>query len=172
MSAVRAALLALVLVGSPAVAAPPKAEGRRVTLDVVRADIHDVLRMLADVGRINLVVDDEVAGTVTVRLRNVPWEQALETVIASRGLGREKQGSVVRVAPLRKLKDEASLRAELKAAREQAAPLRMYFIPVNHARAEELLPHVRALLSPRGSASVDARTNTLIVTDVGPVALP
>jgi type IV pilus assembly protein PilQ len=172
MVRVRIAVLALALFTAPALAAPPKTEGRRITLDVVRADIHDVLRMLADVGHLNLVVDDEVQGTVTLRLRNVPWEQVLETVIASHGLGREKQGRVMRVAPLTKLTDEASLRAKLKDAREQVAPLRTFFIPVNYARAADLMPHVQAQLSPRGHVSVDARTNTLIVTDIAPVQLP
>lgn len=172
MSRARAAVLALALLGAPAAAESPKAEGRRVTLDIIRADLHDVLRMLAEQGHLNLVVDDEVQGTVTLRLRNVPWKQALETVLSSHGLGREVRGNVMRVAPLRKLKDEAELRVKLKQAREEEAPLRTYFIPVNHARAADLLPHVKALLSPRGSVSVDARTNTLIVTDVEPVSLP
>ncbi|QSQ21475.1 secretin and TonB N-terminal domain-containing protein [Pyxidicoccus parkwayensis] len=172
MSRVRAAVLALALLGAPSFAASPKAEGKRVTVDIVRADIHNVLRMLADMGRLNLVVDDEVQGTVTLRLRNVPWKQALETVLSSHGLGRELQGDVLRVAPLSKLKDEAELRVKLKQAREDAAPLRTYFIPVNYARAADLVPHVQAQLSPRGSVSVDARTNTLIVTDVEPVSLP
>ena len=135
-------------------------------------DLHNVLRMLADLGHLNLVVDDEVQGKVTLRLRNVPWRQALDTVLASKGLGRELQGNVMRVAPLAKLKDEAALRVELKQAREAEAPLRTYFIPVNYARASDLVPHVKALLSPRGSVSVDARTNTLIITDVEPVQLP
>lgn len=172
LSPVRAALLALALLGAPAALAAPPAEGKRITLDIVRADLHGVLRMLADMGRLNLVVDDEVQGTVTLKLRNVPWRQALDTVLASKGLGREEQGNILRVAPLRKLQQEAVLRAEVKQAREQEAPLRTYFIPVNYARAADLLPHVKALLSPRGSVSVDARTNTLIVTDVEPVALP
>ncbi|NMO20324.1 pilus assembly protein PilQ [Pyxidicoccus fallax] len=172
MFRIRAAVLALTLLGTPALAASPKGEERRVTLDIVRADIHDVLRMLADMRRLNLVVDEEVKGTVTLRLRNVPWRQALETVLASQGLGRELRGEVMRVAPLSKLKDEADLRAQLKQAREQEGPLRTYLIPVNHARAADLLPHVKAQLSPRGSVSVDTRTNTLIVTDVEPVTLP
>ncbi|HZI16058.1 MAG TPA: secretin and TonB N-terminal domain-containing protein [Myxococcus sp.] len=172
LSSFRAAVLALVLLGAPAsLAAAPK-EGRRITLDVVRADLHNVLRMLADVGRLNLVVDDGVQGTVTLKLRDVPWRQALDTVLASKGLAGELQGSVLRVAPLKKLQEEAALRAQLKQSREEQAPLRTYFIPVNYARAADLLPHVQAQLSPRGSASVDARTNTLIVTDVEPVTLP
>src|SRR5687767_7932460 len=117
MSQVRAAVLALALLGAPALAAPP--EGARITLDVVKADLHNVLRMLADKGRLNLVVDDEVQGTVTLRLRNVPWKQALDTVLASHGLGRELRGNILRVAPLKKLQEEAALRVQVKQAREQ-----------------------------------------------------
>lgn len=172
LASFRAALLALALLGAPATLAAPPKEGKRITLDIVHADLHNVLRMLADMGRLNLVVDDEVQGTVTLKLRDVPWKQALDTVLASKGLGCEQQGSVLRVAPLRKLQQEAALRTELKQAREQEAPLQTYFIPVNYAQASDLVPHVQAQLSPRGRVSVDARTNTLIVTDVEPVTLP
>lgn len=172
MSRVHAALVALVLLSTPALAAPPRPESKRITLDVVRADVHDVLRMLADVGRLNLVVSEGVQGKVTLKLRDVPWRQALETVLQSQGLGQELRGNVLRVAPLQELTAEAEARGKLKQAREEAAPLHTWFIPVSHARAEELLPHVQAQLSPRGRVSVDARTNTLIVTDVGPVTLP
>jgi type IV pilus assembly protein PilQ len=172
---VRTALLSLALLSSPALAAPPaapKAEGKRISLDVVRADLHDVLRMLADQGRLNLVVAEGVQGKVTLRLRDVPWNEVLETVLASHGLGTERRGNVVRVAPLRQLQEEAEARVKLAQARELEAPLHTYFLPVSYARAADLLPQVQALLSPRGRASVDARTNTLIITDVGPVKLP
>lgn len=171
MSLVRAAVAAVVLLSTSALAESPR-EARRISIDVVRADIHDVLRLLAEKGGLNVVVADEVQGKVTLRLRDVPWRQALDTVLASRGLGHELKGNVMRVAPMTQLAEEAETRAKLKQAREQEAPLRTYFIPVSYARAAELLPQVQAQLSPRGRASVDARTNTLIVTDVGPVTLP
>ncbi len=175
---VRTALLSLVLLGTPALAEAPAAspvtqgKGKRISVDVVRADLHDVLRMLADLGRVNLVVAEGVQGKVTLRLRNVPWNEVLATVLASHGLGTERRGNVVRVAPLKQLQEEAEARVKLAQTREQVAPLHTYFIPVSHARAADLLPHVQALLSPRGRASVDARTNTLIITDVTPVKLP
>jgi type II secretory pathway component HofQ len=172
MSRVGALVSALLVLASPSLAAPPPSESKRIHLDVVRADLHDVLRMLADVGRLNLVVSEQVKGQVTLKLKNVPWREALDVVLASKGLGQEIQGNVLRVAPLKELADEAAARTQLKQAREDAAPLRTYFLPVSHARAAELLPHVQAQLSPRGRVSVDARTNTLIVTDVGPVTLP
>ncbi|HYO56413.1 secretin and TonB N-terminal domain-containing protein [Archangium sp.] len=167
----RAVFLALALTATPAVAKPPK-EARRISLEVTRANVHDVLRMLADVGRLNLVVSEEVQGTVTLRLRNVPWTEALDVVLASRGLGMERRGNILRVAPLKTLQEEAEALARLKQAKEQTAPLRTWLIPVNYARASDLVPHVKEVLSPRGSVSVDARTNTLIVTDVEAPRLP
>lgn len=172
MSLVRVALAALVLWSTSSLAASPLSEGKRITIDVVRADLHDVLRMLAELGKVNVVVSEEVKGKVTLKLRNVPWREALDTVLSSHGLGQERQGNVLRVAPLKQLTEEAEARSKLRQAREEAAPLNTYFLPVNHARASELLPHIQAQLSPRGKASVDARTNTIIVTDVGPVSLP
>ncbi|HEX8703908.1 MAG TPA: secretin and TonB N-terminal domain-containing protein [Myxococcaceae bacterium] len=172
MSLVRAALAALVLWSTSAVAAPPRAESKRISIDVVRADIHDVLRMLADLGKVNVVVSEDVQGKVTLKLRDVPWNQVLDTVLSSHGLGQERTGNVLRIAPLKKLTEEAHARAEVKKAREDVAPLQTYFLPVSHAKAGDLLPHVQAQLSPRGRASVDARTNTIIVTDIAPVALP
>lgn len=168
---IRMALLALAL-ASPALAQSPKPESQRITVDVVRADVHDVLRMLADVGHLNLVVAEGVQGKVTLRLRNVPWREVLETVLASQGLGQEARGNILRVAPLKQLQEEAEARTKLAQARELEAPLHTYFVPVSYARAADLLPQVQALLSPRGRASVDARTNTLIITDVAPVKLP
>ncbi|AKI98835.1 Type IV pilus biogenesis protein PilQ [Archangium gephyra] len=163
--------LALTLAAAPAVAKPPQ-EMKRISLDVTRANVHDVLRMLADKGRLNLVVSEEVQGTVTLKLRDVAWTEALDVVLASRGLGMERRGNILRVASLKTLQAEAEALVRLKEAREQAAPLRTWMIPVNYARASELLPHVRGLLSPRGSVSVDLRTNTLIVTDVEAPRLP
>lgn len=171
MSRIRAAVAAVVLLSTPALAESPR-ESKRISIDVVRADIHDVLRLLAEKGGLNVVVSDDVQGQVTLRLRDVPWRQALDTVLASRGLGHELKGNVMRVAPMKQLTEEAETRAKLKEAREQEAPLHTYFIPVSYAQASELLPKVQALLSPRGRASVDARTNTIIVTDIGPVTLP
>lgn len=171
MSLVRAVVAVVVLLSTSALAESPR-ESKRISIDVVRADIHDVLRLLAEKGGLNVVVADDVQGKVTLRLRDVPWRQALDTVLASRGLGHELKGNVMRVAPMKQLTEEAETRVKLKQAREQEAPLHTYFIPVSYAQASELLPKVQALLSPRGRASVDARTNTIIVTDVGPVTLP
>jgi type II secretory pathway component HofQ len=153
---------AILLSSAPVTAAPP-----RISLELYRADIHNVLRLLAEVGHVNLVIDDNVKGVVTLRLRNVAWTQVLATVLASEALGQETVGEIIRIAPLKQLADEAALRASAEQKREQAAPLTTRIVPVNYARAADLVPHVRAMLSERGTVTYDQRTNVLIVRDVG-----
>lgn len=164
----RSVPLTLLLLFAPGPSVPQAAEPsqRRITLDLDRADLHHVLRMLAEVGRLNLVVSDEVAGKVTLKLRNVTWRQALKVVLDARGLGHELQGNVLRVEPLSKLAEETALRARLKQGEEKVAPLRTFLIRVNYASATEMAAHVKPLLTERGSVTVDARTSTLIIRDV------
>jgi type IV pilus assembly protein PilQ len=157
----RALLLVVALVSSPAFAA-----AKRVSLEFVNADVTSVLRMFADLGRFNLVAADSVSGKVTLSLRNVPWDQAFEAVLASKGLGMERSDSIIRVAPLKELADEAAQRAQLEDARLDAAPVRTTLLRVNYANAADLANQVKASLSRRGSVSVDPRTNTLIIRDV------
>src|SRR5687767_14517615 len=119
MISTAAASIALVAILSVASAPSPK----RITLDVKDADLHNVLRLLADVGRINLVVADDVKGRVTVRLTNVPWSEALDVVLRSKGLGQERVGTVVHVDTLERMMARDKTRAEIQATRREAAPL-------------------------------------------------
>lgn len=171
MKPTRALFLVLALAALPALAREPR-ESKRISLDVSKASVQDVLRMLADVGRLNLVAGEDVQGTVTLKLRDVPWTQALDVVLAARGLGMEKRGNILRVAPLKVLQEETEARGRLAQAREQLLPLRTWFVPLSYARAADMVPQVKPLLSARGSVSMDARTNTLIITDVDLPALP
>jgi type IV pilus assembly protein PilQ len=140
--------------------------GRRIDLDLKDADIHNILRLLADVGRVNIVTADDVSGNVTIRMRNVPWDQALDVVLQAKGLGMVRSGNLIRVAPLATLQRERELR--LAAARQEyeLTPLETRLIPVSYAQAEELQARAKDLLSPRGSVAVDERTNVLIARDV------
>ena len=156
--------LLLVLLAVPALGAPtPK---KKVTFEFVNADVVSVLRALAEVGKFNLVTADGVQGKVTMRLKNVSWDEALKAVLAAKSLGAEDLGSIVRVAPLSQLEAEADQRARMAEAELKTAPLKTTLIRVNYANANEMAQHVRATLSPRGTVAVDARTNTLIVRDV------
>ena len=89
--------------------------GRRIDLDLKDADIHNVLRLLADVGQVNIVTADNVTGTVTIRMRNVPWDQALDVVLQAKTLGMIRQGNMIRVAPLADLEKERELQLARRA---------------------------------------------------------
>jgi type IV pilus assembly protein PilQ len=140
--------------------------GRRVDFNVKDIDIKNLLGAIAEISKKNIIVADDVKGTVTIKLRNVPWDQALDIILKSKGLGREEVGNIIRVAPI------ATLRAEQKEAADAAKnslalqPLRVRLIPVNYAEAQQLVEKLKDTLTERGTVSVDKRTNTLIVKDV------
>jgi type IV pilus assembly protein PilQ len=140
--------------------------GRRIDLDLKDADIHNVLRLVSDVGRVNIVTADNVSGTVTIRMRNVPWDQALETVLQAKGLGMVRQGNMIRVAPIADLNKERELEIARRKNEQQLAPIETRLIPINYADAADMQARAKDMLSPRGSLSVDERTNVLIARDV------
>ena len=140
--------------------------GRRITLDFHDIEIRNLLRLIADVSKKNIVVADDVSGKVTVALRNVPWDQALDLVLKSKGLGKEEMGNVIRVAKYEQIAKEQEARAAAEKARAPSLPLKVRIIPVNFARAGDMAGRVKDVLSERGSVSTDERTNVLIVKDI------
>ncbi|MBL8914844.1 MAG: type IV pilus secretin PilQ [Archangium sp.] len=140
--------------------------GKRVSFEFKDIDIHNLLRIIAEISKKNIVVADDVGGKVTVRLRNVPWDQALDLVLRSKSLGKEEFGNIIRVAPLKTLEDEAKSRKERQKARDESAPLSVTLVPVNYATAGDMATRVKEVLSARGNVAVDTRTNTLIVRDL------
>src|SRR5262249_44451169 len=129
--------------------------GRRIDLDLKDADIHNILRLLADVGRVNIVTADDVQGNVTIRMRNVPWDQALDVVLQAKGLGMVRNGNLIRVAPLAQLQKERELRLAQQKQELDLAPLETRLIPVSYSSADELQARAKDFLSPRGSLAVD-----------------
>ncbi len=117
-------------------------------------------------GKVNIIVADNVTGNVTIRMRNVPWDQALETVLQAKGLGFVRQGNMIRVALLADLNKERELAIARRKSELQLAPVETRLIPVSYADAIHLQDRAKDLLSPRGSISVDERTNVLIARDV------
>jgi type IV pilus assembly protein PilQ len=140
--------------------------GRKVDFNVKDIDIKNLLGAVAEISKRNIIVADDVKGTVTIKLRNVPWDQALDIILKSKGLGREDIGNIIRVAPIETLRKEQKDAAEAYRNRQAAEPLKVRLIPVNYARADSLTTQLKDALTDRGSVSVDQRTNTLIVKDV------
>ena len=140
--------------------------GRRVDFNVQNMDIKNLISAIAEIARRNIIVADDVSGRVTIKLRNVPWDQALDTILRSKGLGREEIGNIIRVAPLATLRAEAKEAADHAKIERQLEPVKVRLIGVNYAKASQLTDKLKDTLSERGTVSVDERTNTLIVKDV------
>lgn len=162
----RAALILTSVLSMAATDAP--AAPARITVDVHGADLHNVFRLLAEVGQVNIAVSPEVKGRVTMKLRGVDWREVLAAVLDQHQLGMERRGSVITIDTLERITARAELKARTAAARQLAASLRTVLIPVSYAEASALVPIAKSMLSPRGTVAVDKRTNTLIVTDVDP----
>lgn len=146
--------------------------GAPVSLDFQDADIEHVLRLLAEISGYNLILDEGVTGTISLKLKDLPWDHALDLILVQKGLGMVLKGNIMRIATAKKLEEERNqiTRArkaalEAKESFENLAPLETSYIQVNYSTAAELEPKVKEFLSPRGKVSPDSRTNILIVSD-------
>jgi len=147
----------------------PKYTGERLTLNFQDISVRAVLQLLADASGQNIVVSDSVSGDVTLRLQNVPWDQALAVILQNKGLGQRREGNVIIVAPEAELasRERADLAAENSV--QQLEPLRSEYLQINYAKASDLAALIKgqsnSLLSKRGNVAVDDRTNTLLLQD-------
>jgi len=146
-------------------------EGQRLTLNFQDIETRAVLQLLAETSGKNIVVSDTVQGNVTLRLRNVPWDQALDIVLTTKGLDMRQNGNVIMVAPAEEIAARETADLEAKQAISELEPLYSEFLQVNYAKATDLALLITAesggnpMLSERGSVGVDDRTNTLLVHD-------
>ena len=146
-------------------------EGQRLTLNFQDIETRAVLQLLAETSGRNIVVSDTVQGNVTLRLRNVPWDQALDIVMTTKGLDMRQNGNVIIVAPAEEIAARETADLEAKKAITELEPLYSEFLQVNYAKAANLAALIsstegqNSLLSERGTVSIDDRTNTLLVQD-------
>ena len=142
-------------------------KGRRISLDFKNVDIADVLRLIAEVSELNVIAGDEVNGKVTVRLVDVPWDQALDVVLLTKGLGFMRVGNILRIAPAVQIQQEAEMRLQERRSKERLEDLIVKLQPVNYADVGQVAGMVEQLLTPdRGTVTADERTSTLIIKDI------
>jgi type IV pilus assembly protein PilQ len=140
--------------------------GRKMSLDFQGANVASVLRLIADTAGINMVFGKDVDGQVTMQLKDIPWDQALNIVLKTNGLGIKKEGGVYRIAKLSILQQEEEDRMAVKRSQEKAEDLERTILYINYANADDIKGVLEELLSPRGKIDVDERTNTIIVKDI------
>ena len=187
--AIQAAKAAMTLAGTPGMiaaapqnqpaasantAAPqeqPKYTGEPISLNLKDVDLKDFFRLIHEISGLNIIVDPNVTGNVTLVLDAVPWDQALDIVLKNNRLGKTLEGNVLRIARVDTLTAEQEANSKLAAAREESLPLVTVFRPVNYAKASTIATMLKSwvgggALSKRGNILVDDRTNTLIVSDI------
>ncbi len=141
-------------------------KGQKVSLEFKDADIRDVIRILAEVSGLNFVVDPKVKGTVTLRLRNVPWDKALDVILKSNRLGKIEEDGIIRIGPIEEINRELEARAKTMKALEKAEPLFTEIFPLNYTDVNEAEKLIKPLLSDRGKVDKIVRLNALMVKDV------
>ena len=156
---------------------PPAFHGAPMSMHFQSIDLRTALQLVAEFSGVNIIMSDNVSGQLTMRLQDVPWDQVLHTILQTRGLGQQQTGNVIWVAPQAELSAREKTKLETRHAIQVVEPLQTRAFALNYAKAAELLPtllqqgNVSAgapprLLSPRGSAMADMRTNQLFVTDI------
>jgi type IV pilus assembly protein PilQ len=165
----------------------PEYTGERVTFNFQDIPVRSVLQLIADVSDLNVVVADSVQGNVTLRLENVPWDQALDIILQAKGLDKRQRGNVIWVAPTAEIAAREQALEDARIALEDRTPLVSEYIPINYGNAKDIaelltsdtlrgqtaggggagadLAARTGFLSPRGSVTYDARTNTLLIND-------
>ncbi|MCG8382597.1 MAG: type IV pilus secretin PilQ [Gammaproteobacteria bacterium] len=143
--------------------------GERLSLNFQDIEVRSVLQLLADFTNLNVVVSDTVEGKLTLRLKNVPWDQALDIILKTKGLDKRESGNVLLIAPTEEIAARERIELEAHQQIEELAPLRTAFIQVNYAKAIELAEILKSeessILSERATVTTDERTNTLLVHD-------
>src|SRR5262249_22197896 len=142
--------------------------GHPISLDFQGADLRAVLRTFAEISGLNIVIDPAGQGTVDVALRDVPWDQALDIILRANKLGYSVDGTIVRIAPNTVLKQEEDERKALLESQNEASQLGTLQRQLSYAKGEEVAALLKSanVLTKRGQANVDPRTNTLIVRDI------
>ena len=150
--------------------------GDRLTLNFQNIEVRAVLQLIADFTGMNVVVSDSVGGSLTLRLQNVPWDQALDIILKTKGLSMRQNGNVILIAPTEELASQEKLELQSQKQIEELAPLRTEFIEINYAKAGDIASLLSSageggssVLSSRGSATVDARTNVIMIRDTADV---
>ena len=151
---------------NPVVSPTGKYTGRKISLDLQDADLVNVMRLFAEVANLNIILAPDVKGKVTVRMVNIPWDQAMDIILKMNGLGYLLEDNVLRIATIGALTKEAEEELRNKETKKKTEDLITRIVPVNYSTASVIETTIKKSLSPRGETVTDARTNTLIVKDI------
>ena len=140
--------------------------GKPLSIQVRDADVRDVINFIADDSGANLVISEDVSGKISLKLRKIPWDQALVTIMRTKKLGYIRQGNVLRITTLKELQEEADASAKIIESQKAISPTVVKVYPVSFANLDELAKNIKVFLTPNtGNVLIDNRTSTIVVTD-------
>lgn len=140
--------------------------GRKISIETSNIDVRDALKFITEESGVNMVITDDVKGNISLKLRQVPWDQALVVIMKARKLGYSRQGNVLRIVPLEELRKEEDDATKLALARKNIEPLKVRAFNISYAKVDELDKKIKDFLTERGKVVSDMRTSTIVVTDV------
>jgi type II secretory pathway component HofQ len=161
-----AVALVVLSVAAPAQPSRTPAGETKISVDFKDADVLDIVRLMSELGDFQVVAHPGISCKLTLKLKEVPLQTAFDLTLKTCGLGYEEESGIFRVAPTATLTAEHAAQRKLDEERRLAGPLKTKMYRLSYARAAEMAPLVKKFLSPRGEVIFDARTNTLIVTDI------
>lgn len=139
--------------------------GKKISIEVQDIDVRSAINLIAEETGANLVMADSVTGNLAIKLKNVPWDQALALILKTKKLGYTRQGNVLRISPMSEIKQEEEDTLKMAESRRKVEPLKVQMVPINYAKISELQGQLKPVMSDRGSIVADSRTNSLIITD-------
>ena len=152
-------------------AAPSRYTGEPISVNLKDVDLRDFFRLIHEISGLNVVLDPNVKGTLTIVLDEVPWDQALDIVLQNNGLEKQLHGNVLRIATLDTIKKEAETARDVRKAENDAQEMTTVTRVLNYAKAETMAPTLKKFLTARGDILFDSRSNTLIIRDI-PSVIP
>lgn len=144
--------------------------GRKISIEVKDADLKEVFNLISEESGLNIILSEDIKGKTTLKLRQIPWDQALVIIMQSNQLGYVRQGNILRIAPLEQIRKETDQARQLLESQKQLEPIKARVYNLSYAKAKDLEPQIQNFLTAgRGKVKADERTNTLVVTDVNDV---
>ncbi len=140
--------------------------GKKISIEILDGELRDVINFISEESGVNLVLSDEIKGKISVKLRQIPWDQALVVIMQTKQLGYIRQGNILRISTLASIRTETDSARQLLESQKLLEPLRVKVFPVSYAKAKDLEGQAKGFLSTRGSATADERTNNLVVKDI------
>ncbi len=139
--------------------------GKKISIEVKDIEVRNAINLIAEESGANLVMSEGVTGNLALKLKNVPWDQALVLILKAKKLGYTRQGNVLRISPLAEIKQEEEDAMKLAESRKKIEPLKVQMIPINFSKISELQGQIKSIITERGSIVADSRTNALIITE-------